>query len=373
MPTPWQVRCYLLSNQRAMPIKALALAVILLLSAPATAAAFAPAAAATAANATAATIVQHATPLVIASALAYLGLEAADYLLDPANNSVIVKRPYNTDIGVLPAAPDNPAMSISDAPVKPISSDVMCSGYGMQFNQYDALYKLKSYWKDWQKDTGTYTSCAYINGGQALRCHWSYYDDRSPSYEDHPCSPIDAIQSPDATSPIKDTIAVPIDDVAAAISALAAQGNKAAQRVIDAANAASPAAPNDKPLAPAIPNAASPAKPQTIPQAPPTLTLPDFCTWASFVCGADNSPQTPSRVDISPEAVQPPSTFDKSYLTFAHQCPVFPMHTLVLGPTKVNLSFDMTPLCRFAEQVRPAILALAYLSALYIVANAIRG
>lgn len=74
----------------------------------------------------------------------------------------------------------------------------------------------------------------------------------------------------------------------------------------------------------------------------------------------DTTPPTKSATD-----------FDTDYLRFGGQCPATPSTSLSVGAVSVPLSIDLTPLCDFVVMVRPAILAMAYLSALFVVARAI--
>ncbi len=89
---------------------------------------------------------------------------------------------------------------------------------------------------------------------------------------------------------------------------------------------------------------------------------------------SDPDPQTDSKPDID---ASPPTKsaqdFDSNYINFGGQCPNFSPTTISVGMVAVPISFDAQPLCDFAILCRPIILALAYFAAMAIVANAIRS
>ena len=87
---------------------------------------------------------------------------------------------------------------------------------------------------------------------------------------------------------------------------------------------------------------------------------------------SEPDPQTDSKPDIDTTPPTKSATdFDTDYLRFGGQCPATPSTSLSVGAVSVPLSIDLTPLCDFVVMVRPAILAMAYLSALFVVARAI--
>lgn len=140
-----------------------------------------------------------------------------------------------------------------------------------------------------------------------------------------------------------------------------------------------------------------------------TLEFPVFCNWAPTVCEAAqvviSFPQTLTNwwntattsiaeawtavkewataepdlkedpTDLPLEDTSPdrdPSSFDTDYIVLGAQCPTFEPYTVSVGPVSETLSFDLMPLCQFAEKVRPAILGMSYLTAAGIVIAAIR-
>lgn len=165
--------------------------------------------------------------------------------------------------------------------------------------------------------------------------------------------------------------------------------------------------------------AAPKADPVTGEQAPPldlSLEFPKFCTWAPTICEAAQTvitfPNTltewwetanskadewalsisqawteakewitgdpdlqEDQTDLPIEEQtldRDPSSFDTDYIVLGSQCPSFEPYTVEVGPISKTLSMDLSPLCDFAAQVRPAILGMSYLTAAGIVVAAIR-
>lgn len=121
------------------------------------------------------------------------------------------------------------------------------------------------------------------------------------------------------------------------------------------------------------------------------VQFPNFCDWASTICTLadylrkkevdpktgkvrdDESDETDTyNVDIL-EVDKTAGEFDQDYLNYGGSCPAAVKFSIDVGAVAVPLEFTLQPLCDFAKTVRPAILALAYLAAMGIVANAIRG
>ncbi|OOS02663.1 TspB protein [Moraxella cuniculi DSM 21768] len=115
-------------------------------------------------------------------------------------------------------------------------------------------------------------------------------------------------------------------------------------------------------------------------QEPEGFSLPSFCSWASFLCFRANedkkAPEELENFDYNVEEKQltkNPVDFDVEYLAYGGACPAPIRFDLNVGLVAVPLEYSLTPLCDFAKTVRPAILALAYLTALGIVVSAIRS
>ena len=66
------------------------------------------------------------------------------------------------------------------------------------------------------------------------------------------------------------------------------------------------------------------------------------------------------------------SEFDVNYINFGGQCPVLPSFSVGIGGASSALTFDMTPLCDMALKIRPAVIAIAYFIGLGVIASAIR-
>lgn len=161
------------------------------------------------------------------------------------------------------------------------------------------------------------------------------------------------------------------------------------------------------------------ADPVTGEQAPPTdisLEFPKFCTWAPTICeaaqvvisfpntltewwetanskadewassisqawteakewitGEPDLQEDQTDLPIEEQTLdRDPSSFDTDYIVLGSQCPSFEPYTVEVGPISKTLSMDLSPLCDFAAQVRPAILGMSYLTAAGIVVAAIR-
>lgn len=161
------------------------------------------------------------------------------------------------------------------------------------------------------------------------------------------------------------------------------------------------------------------ADPVTGEQAPPldlSLEFPKFCTWAPTICeaaqvvltfpntltewwetanskadewalsisqawteakewitGEPDLQEDQTELPIEEQTLdRDPSSFDTDYIVLGSQCPSFEPYTVEVGPISKTLSMDLSPLCDFAAQVRPAILGMSYLTAAGIVVAAIR-
>lgn len=89
---------------------------------------------------------------------------------------------------------------------------------------------------------------------------------------------------------------------------------------------------------------------------------------------SEPDPQTDSKPDINDtQPTKSAQDFDSNYINFGGQCPSFSPTTISVGIVAVPISFNAQPLCDFAILCRPIILALAYFAAMAIVANAIRS
>lgn len=95
--------------------------------------------------------------------------------------------------------------------------------------------------------------------------------------------------------------------------------------------------------------------------------LPKFCDWADWFC-EDEKERQGEKVAVNELQYKNPSEFDTNYVNFGGACPAMQPFTVM----NVTLRFDLTPLCQFAVEVRPAVLAVSYLFALAIVVSAFK-
>lgn len=101
--------------------------------------------------------------------------------------------------------------------------------------------------------------------------------------------------------------------------------------------------------------------------------ISELFDWLTEKSEEDVKADEDTQVDIDDkQPTKNPSEFDKDYLNYGGQCPTNPSKTLSIGAQSVDLTLNLKPMCDFALSVRPAVIALAYLSAMAIVANAIR-
>lgn len=128
-----------------------------------------------------------------------------------------------------------------------------------------------------------------------------------------------------------------------------------------------------------------------------TTDLPAACSWMPSVCEAAQviitKPQVwadavstawadfwtepdlqkkDDTVDVENKPVDSPSKYDTDYVNFGGSCPTFSTNTITVGSISIPLSFDLTPFCDWAKLLRPAVLGVAYLSALAIISTAIK-
>ncbi|MFC0819891.1 virulence factor TspB C-terminal domain-related protein [Moraxella marmotae] len=122
------------------------------------------------------------------------------------------------------------------------------------------------------------------------------------------------------------------------------------------------------------------------------FNMPEFCDWAFVVCNVIDWVSKWREVDSEGKTIPNPEenerwdydtitidnkkdadSFDLDYVRYGGACPAPVKFNMPVGAVAVPLEFSLQPLCDFAKTVRPAILALAYLSAMGIVASAIKG
>ena len=190
---------------------------------------------------------------------------------------------------------------------------------------------------------------------------------------------------------------------AADIVAEAEKDNVKARPIAQQLEASSTTKPADEALAEKANEATgtqtkNPTKPDTTDL---KLEFPVFCNWAPTICEAaqvvisfptkvqgwvdavalawsefweePNLEKDKESIDVEDkELTKSASDFDSMYMNFGGQCPSVDSYDVTVGSITQKLTFDLTPLCNLATTVRPAIIALAYLSAIAIVSSAIR-
>lgn len=348
-------------------------------------------------------------------------LGSVDWVLDPANNRIIYTG-EPTDI-------DDPSLKtyyVASGGSKHSTAAAAAAATCQFYKSAQSYYKL----------TGSYTSfyvgqlgenrngvfCTMVGGGTS---HYSFdylanpnYDPNAESEEKYLPLPVVAekvisnAQSGDVNAQAATTAA------AADIINEAETDNTKARPIANQLDANATTKPADAAEAEKANEATGEAKPNTAnPDATDlSLEFPIFCDWAPTVCEAaqtvinfpntltdwwetsntkadswassiseawasvkdwaTNEPDLQQQEQDLPIDETPldrdPSSFDTSYVTFGAQCPVFDSYEVSVGPISKSLSMDLTPLCQFAEKVRPAILGMSYLTAAGIVVAAIR-
>ena len=110
----------------------------------------------------------------------------------------------------------------------------------------------------------------------------------------------------------------------------------------------------------------------------PPFELPAFCDWATVVC--DWIKWTKEEPDLQDEELpeqQPklknPAEFDHDYISVNAQCPPDVSRAIPLPGASFNLVFQMSPVCDFASTyLRPVIIFLAYIFGALSIANAFK-
>lgn len=327
-------------------------------------------------------------------------LGAVDWVLDPANNQ-IKYYPEDGVGGVYQVA--------GYADTKSSSQEAACRKY------YD-VYKTGSY--EYKGASGGYcywTLPSYPNNVY----RWPIYEIVKPEKEEKTL-PLDVVaaqvisnaESGDTNAQVATTAA------AADIVAEAEKDNTKARPIANQLDANATTKPADAAEAEKANEAQGQSKPNT--QNPEAMDLslefPVFCGWAPLVCeaaqvvisfpttltdwwetanskadewalsisqawteakewitGEPDLQEDQTELPIEEQTLdRDPSSFDTDYIVLGSQCPSFEPYTVEVGPISETLSMDLSPLCDFAAQVRPAILGMSYLTAAGIVVAAIR-
>lgn len=349
-------------------------------------------------------------------------LGSVDWVLDPANNRIKYSDP-NSSIPCSDNCPSSPK-------IYKFGSGSLASNY------YASTSGACSAWIEFEKNSSgqpdQYSSATYSNG----RCtatrtigssvyplqspHLGAYNNPAydPAVEDKPKSiPLDVVAQQVISNAASGDANAQQAIVAAAQDIIneAETDNTKARPIVNQLEANAETATDETATGEAVPK----ADPVTGEQAPPTdisLEFPKFCTWAPTICEAAQTvitfPNTltewwetaNSKADEWASSIsqawteakewitgepdlqedqtdlpieeqtldRDPSSFDTDYIVLGSQCPSFEPYTVEVGPISKTLSMDLSPLCDFAAQVRPAILGMSYLTAAGIVVAAIR-
>ncbi|MEG1266781.1 MAG: virulence factor TspB C-terminal domain-related protein, partial [Myroides sp.] len=345
-------------------------------------------------------------------------LGSVDWVLDPANNQIKYKDP-NTIIGPFVYTT---TLTLSDGTKKTFSGSSPEAAHAQQF-EFQSQDKSVHGWVSIGSCTiqSTQAQCSKVNrGGYSGYAYYSKV--ANPAYDPNAEDEYKTIPLP--------TVAQQVINNAAGGDASAQQAIVAAAQ--DIINEAETDQTKARPIVNQLEanaktqtdeSATAQAKPQADPvtgqQAPPidiTLEFPVFCSWAPVVCeaaqtvisfpttltdwwntanqkadswassiaeawasvkewatGEPDLTQDQTDLPIEEQTLdRDPSSFDTDYIVLGSQCPSFEPYTVEVGPISKTLSMDLSPLCDFAAQVRPAILGMSYLTAAGIVVAAIR-
>jgi len=318
-------------------------------------------------------VVRLGSGVAIAYALSEILGEGVDWVMDPANNSVIYTADSGTCVGnscqyLWSSVQNNSAYATYQTPQA--AGTAACS----IINGYERLLKVvygrdDTYWIDCTGSSG--------NTRRAVSRH------ANPDYD------------PDA--PTTEEKYIPISDVSAKVIANAEAGHAESQDFVKSVAVgavesgeldagldavAEPTTDTANPDAPAEPTdpVSEPFDPAGIITAIGALKamlagLVASVAGLSDMFGADAPPEKPA--EVVPVSDAPPaksaSEFDVNYVSFGGQCPILPSFSIGIGAVDAPMSFDMTPLCELAVMIKPAIVAMGYFIGLGIVASAIRG
>lgn len=329
-------------------------------------------------------------------------LGSVDWVLDPANNSVNTYKKVS----------DEDKQAIENENAKYTSQYQYTENY---YSEFHTAYSLSAICAWYVSKTGgsnlvVYdTSCTYkspnnpnLQGIVPQRSSNPYYN---PSY-----IPIPVPQNESKTIPLSDVAQQVIsnaesgDTHAQQAIVTAAQDiineaetdNTKARPIVNQLEVSAQTKPADEAAAEKANEATGTAKPNTAnPEATDlALEFPVFCGWAPIVCeaaqvvitfpntltewwewitGEPDLQEDQTELPIEEQTLdRDPSSFDTDYIVLGSQCPSFEPYTVEVGPISETLSMDLSPLCDFAAQVRPAILGMSYLTAAGIVVAAIR-
>lgn len=284
--------------------------------------------------------------LMMASLVVDILGEGVDYVLDPANNSVIVNR-----------GPSNASNANLDNYCQDVFGKIYPNAEYINYSHHDA--------------SNANLFCNVKIPGFEL---WKLI-----------------IAAPESSE--KEQEVMTAEELGQAIKELAKAGNEVAQQVIiDTVKDEVVNGEHDTELQRIADelNADDPeTDPTTDPNAPTqtddqtqtedsNLNLPPFCEWAGVVCDFVNWYKTEPNLndEVVPEKDIPlkdPSEFDKEYIKTSAQCPADIVVPVDMGFAKHTITFEMSPICNFASMyLKPVLMFLSYLSAVMIIAGSFK-
>lgn len=357
-------------------------------------------------------------------------LGSVDWVLDPANNRI----KYYIDPN--PTAPKPSDQYIWKYPGSPPKFPEAIIAYGSSAavvcNAVLASHKAAA--DPWKYDkvsvyssSTTHVTCfvsssktSYNGNATAFRVANPAYNPNAEDEREEKTLPLETVaQKVISNAESGDTNAQAATTAAAAdIVAEAETDSAKARPIVNQLESSAQTKPADEAAAEKANEATGEAKPNTAnPDATDlSITFPIFCNWAPTICeaaqtvisfpttltdwwnttnqkadswassiaeawtsvkewatGEPDLSQDQTDLPIEEQAIdRDPSSFDTDYIVLGSQCPSFEPYTVEVGSISKTLSMDLSPLCDFAAQVRPAILGMSYLTAAGIVVAAIR-
>ena len=325
---------------------------------------------------------------------------AVDWVLDPANNRIV----YSSEYGGTNLELYKPRC-LSDI-------KAATKRYGISSSWAESTYKV-------ERRGSTVVCLTYLYMGDSVYTNIATYPITGEE-ETEKSIPLEVVaQKVISNAEAGDPHAQAATTAAAAdIVAEAEQDSTKARPIVNQLESSAQTRPADEAAAEKANEAQGQSKPNTAnPEATDlSIEFPVFCGWAPLVCEAAQTvisfPNTltewwetanqkadqwalsiseawteakewitgepdlqEDQTDLPIEEQtldRDPSSFDTDYIVLGSQCPSFEPYTVEVGPISTTLSMDLSPLCDFAAQVRPAILGMSYLTAAGIVVAAIR-
>lgn len=313
-------------------------------------------------------------------------LGSVDWLLDPANNQI-----KYTEKGAATGNVNIQGRFYTGTAASACSQDM---AFRTQASAPDYVFTFKSISVDSSSSNRIDFTCFYTvsyKGDTPTDSQYTGYINNPVVEEEEKTYPLPGIaEQVISNANAGDTAAQAATTAAAADMVAEAETDSVKARPISQQlEATSTTKPADEAIADKAAEAQGTAKPnEANPQATDlSLEFPAFCGWAPLVCeaaqvvisvkesatGEPDLQEDQTDLPIEEQTLdRDPSSFDTDYIVLGSQCPSFEPYTVEVGPISKTLSMDLSPLCDFAAQVRPAILGMSYLTAAGIVVAAIR-